>query len=652
MRDNDRKRHERGHTGAQSMCVTCGDTFRPDYLQTHLKAKRNQECAAAGQGAVAVSSHSKSAPRSRVMLDYTAAGTAVDLIPERSSDASVSGIPMALGSSSSRPDQQLLQGCLAIPANLTDASPNSPALYMIVPYSSDISHESTQSAIWIGDLAQLTGNVRPNSIAPGQWPRLDPAELAIMLAEAAASGKENLVAGLLALNVPLTGTVTITVQTDDMTVPPLHAAAHHGHLTVVAMLVRYGANVHGLFRNGPYEHSPLDLASMQGHVRVIDYLLDNEASLSQGPMYSNTIRVALHLAVKYRHVDGVECLVKHGANIESFGPKFSALYKASSDGCYALVEKLLSLGANPNASGFELDRCSCTAIHAASKNGHVEVIQLLLRSGTEVNTYCHVHCTALYLACAAAPKEYVPECVEVLLDHGANVGMSAKQLTEPRNVKANVFVEESPVVYSCTALHEIVGRSLGGMASQLVGSLLSKGADVNATCPEHGPPLHAACKQGNAATVGQLLGKGADVNTVPNITVPKTKSYRSKKAPRSVFDIAVQGTRPSHLQILRQLLWPASPIKQKLLKAALSFARSQGAKDKSALLERAIASAPPQYSNEVSPDSVSMWPPATSSQAEGATLWPWQDGLQSASFAGDGDVGSAAILGGGSFMMS
>uniref|UniRef100_A0A8C4JZU5 NF-kappa-B inhibitor alpha n=2 Tax=Dromaius novaehollandiae TaxID=8790 RepID=A0A8C4JZU5_DRONO len=97
---------------------------------------------------------------------------------------------------------------------------------------------------------------------------------------------------------------------------PLHIACEQGSLRSVSVLTQY-CQEHHLFSvlqatnyNG---HTCLHLASIQGYLAVVEYLLSLGADVNaQEPCNGRT---ALHLAVDLQNSDLVSLLVKHGADV-------------------------------------------------------------------------------------------------------------------------------------------------------------------------------------------------------------------------------------------------------------------------------------------------------------------------------------------------
>ena len=156
------------------------------------------------------------------------------------------------------------------------------------------------------------------------------------------------------------------------------------------------------------------------------------------------------------------------------------LQAASLEGQIEIVKLLLEMGAEVNAqSGRETN-----ALQAASVEGHIEIVKLLLSKGTDVNIHCGLYGSALQ----AASFRGHTDIVKFLLYKGANV-----------NSKGGEYG---------SALH---AASLEGH-TEIVKLLLEVGADVKIQGGEYADTLQAASFKGSTDIVRLLLGKAADVN--------------------------------------------------------------------------------------------------------------------------------------------
>lgn len=142
----------------------------------------------------------------------------------------------------------------------------------------------------------------------------------------------------------------------------------------------------------------------------------------------------------------------------------TALHRASSDGRLDVVQYLLAQGVDVNAK----DEHTCTPLHRASRNGCIEVVRYLIEKGADVNAETSTGSTPVHEA-AGSSRKYL------------------SLLSTPRRVED---VWRRPVV----AL------------------LIESGADVNCSLPNGRSLLHVASRAGWLEIVQDIISKGADVN--------------------------------------------------------------------------------------------------------------------------------------------
>ncbi|KAI9855648.1 MAG: hypothetical protein M1813_009694 [Trichoglossum hirsutum] len=176
----------------------------------------------------------------------------------------------------------------------------------------------------------------------------------------------------------------------------LRQAAYFGHTEVVELLLSCGANIEA--RHSRYRRTVLHVVVCRGNLALVETLLRRGADIKATDLYQYT---ALHLAVLHGNVALVESLLWHGADIEAVDVyQRTALYMAAKDGYVEMVRVLFWHGANIKAasmfSGF-------AALQVAALNGHVAVVEELLRNDNEVKD----HNVALHLAAGCGHKEVV-----------------------------------------------------------------------------------------------------------------------------------------------------------------------------------------------------------------------------------------------------
>jgi ankyrin repeat protein/tetratricopeptide (TPR) repeat protein len=225
--------------------------------------------------------------------------------------------------------------------------------------------------------------------------------------------------------------------------------------------------------------------------------------------------IPLLLVVQGGHIENVQMVLDHGANIGSTDPGGqTALHLAARGGNLEIAHLLLQKGANVNAQDKEGETPLDRAVEAHS----LTLAWLFIQSGANVNLQNAHGDTPLMLSLGNS------DIARVLLDHGANIearnkdGYSALFLAADQPVGITQLLVDHHANVSATAndgstpLHMAASKGRADIAA----ILLSHGA--SATVPDHSgaTPLHRAAESGNAELVQTLISHGADVNAKDN----------------------------------------------------------------------------------------------------------------------------------------
>ncbi|KAJ5418168.1 uncharacterized protein N7487_001718 [Penicillium crustosum] len=149
------------------------------------------------------------------------------------------------------------------------------------------------------------------------------------------------------------------------------------------------------------------VAIKQGQVAVLKSLLEKRTHLMQ-----SLPKDCIPIAATSGHLAMVEYLHSIGANPDEQGHFGSALRSASLVGCEPIVRMLIGKGIDVGLCGTEGD-----ALQAASMNGHLGTMQLLIQAGANVNQVGKPWGTCLQAAAWYGHKD----AVELLLSHGADI---------------------------------------------------------------------------------------------------------------------------------------------------------------------------------------------------------------------------------------
>ncbi|GFS99414.1 hypothetical protein NPIL_346171 [Nephila pilipes] len=235
----------------------------------------------------------------------------------------------------------------------------------------------------------------------------------------------------------------------------LHFAAEGGNLNIVKFLLKENLSINDKDIDG---QSPLHIASAFGHENVVQFFIKE---LRANVVGDNLNVTPLHLAAKNGHENIIRILLKQKSNIEIdflgchplcyavihnqkaavqlFLDRNSvdacvvlggltSLHIAADNGCLEVVNLLLKNGADINAKNDK----QATALHLASLNGHVDVVKTLIMIGAEINARSRDGGTPLHNAVEHGHEKIV----EILLEHGAKINVVYDNNLAPINFAA------------------------------------------------------------------------------------------------------------------------------------------------------------------------------------------------------------------------
>ena len=253
----------------------------------------------------------------------------------------------------------------------------------------------------------------------------------------------------------------------------LHYAAEEGNLDICQILVSYGAQVNCLTSE---KWTPLHLATFNNQTGVAKYLLRNGADHSLKDWFDS--KTALHYAAREGNLDICQILVSYGAQVNCLtSKKWTPLHLATFNNQTGVAKYLLRNGADHSLR----DRFDKTALHYAAEEGNLDICQILLSYGVQVN--CDSK-TALHYA---AVEGNLDIC-QILVSYGAQVNCLTSNKWTP--------------------LHLATIRNETGVAKYL----LRNGADHSLRDRFGKTALHYAAERGNLDVFKLLILNGAKIN--------------------------------------------------------------------------------------------------------------------------------------------
>jgi ankyrin repeat protein len=181
---------------------------------------------------------------------------------------------------------------------------------------------------------------------------------------------------------------------------PLHLAAQKGRSDMAELLLNKGAIIDAKDSLGL---TPLHWAAAQGHKDVAVLLLANKAEVNAKDAYGYT---PLHWAAEAGCKDVSELLLGKGAeiNAKSNGKGRMPFGIASVNDDYAVVQSLRVMN-----GGF-------APLHLAAREGHADLVELLLAKGAETNVENNDGKTPMKVAAEKGHKDVI----KLLRQHGGH----------------------------------------------------------------------------------------------------------------------------------------------------------------------------------------------------------------------------------------
>ncbi|XP_029383374.1 ankyrin repeat and SOCS box protein 3 isoform X2 [Echeneis naucrates] len=263
------------------------------------------------------------------------------------------------------------------------------------------------------------------------------------------------------------------------TVSSVAAAVRSGSRKRVRRLLRRGCSADCRDNRG---WNALHEAAAAGSTKCLrDLLAAVGAGSSRGcRAYVNSLthegESACYLAAQRGHLSAVRLLVTAHANIDQLTNDLSCpLYAAVDGGHKEVVQMLVSKGAEVNGT----HTASCwTCLHQAVYKGHSDIVRILV-TVSNLEALDDHRISPLFVAAQYGQQE----CLEILLQAGANVNTRAADLATP------LLIASQEGHHAC------------------VDYLLDHGADPNTACSHDWPqlPIHAAAEFGHTRVLRRLI---------------------------------------------------------------------------------------------------------------------------------------------------
>jgi len=256
---------------------------------------------------------------------------------------------------------------------------------------------------------------------------------------------------------------------------PLHLASHYGLLGVVALLLKFGADVDAQ-DNDTMTALLFVLHSRRGDdsqiTKTAQLLLEHGASVH---VRNKNGQMPLHLASHHGLFDSVALLLKFGADVDAqdndtMTPLLLVSQSQPFGREYPKITKTVRLLLDHGASVDVRNKTGQTPLHLATHYGLSGVAALLLKFGADVDTQDNDTMTPLLFVSQNpwGDNYQNTKSAQLLLEHGASVHVRNKNGQMPLHLASQ---------------HVLTG---------IVEILLNLGADVNAQDNSNITPLHFA----------------------------------------------------------------------------------------------------------------------------------------------------------------
>ncbi len=301
---------------------------------------------------------------------------------------------------------------------------------------------------------------------------------------------------------------------------PLHIAIDQNNLPAVKLLVEKGALVNAF--SGFY--NTIDHAIMKESKDIVEYLLAQGADVNK----KNTIgRSPLHLALSlnYYQFQIVTLLINHGADIHAPDEDGkTALHHACRNGTFKAAQLLLEHGAAVNTR----DCSGNTPLILAVNSGECQaLVQLLLSYGADPNAIDNEDMSVLFNFCHGS--DYNMQTFKMLIDAGADVTYISKEdnlsllhiMYHPRShemqdelIKIMEFlIQKGLDINQDSALGTPLNLNTYWGHEKVIDFLLKNGATITAISEKEDTPLHTVMySELRPHLVKTLLDNGVAIN--------------------------------------------------------------------------------------------------------------------------------------------
>ena len=328
---------------------------------------------------------------------------------------------------------------------------------------------------------------------------------------------------------------------DNDNVTPLHLAINHNQFMLARLLLERGADANVENNEGKTPFHILSQSYIEDEGIVVNFALLLKNHGAEVDTRDKANRTPLHLAIRRNRSMLVEILLENGADLnaennEGMTPFQILVEKNTNDdsNLLDLAQVLLKHGAEVNRR----NKDGQNPLHLAMRRNQSRLMEMLLEHGADANAKNNQGMFPLEIL--SDPERYyqtsdeednIVDLAQLLLKHGAEVNRRCKANETPlhRAIRRNRSRLAWILLENCadanaennegqTMLHILSEcdsfRDEGAL--KLLSLLLRKGADVNKRDRANETPLHLAMRRNRFMLVKTLLEHGADFNVQNN----------------------------------------------------------------------------------------------------------------------------------------
>ena len=208
---------------------------------------------------------------------------------------------------------------------------------------------------------------------------------------------------------------------------PLYWASQEGYKEIVKKLIDRGADVNA---RDKHDSTPLRAAVVKNHLDIVEELIISGAALNSKHLDGST---PLHSAAEIGDVRMIELLLANGAEINARHDFGEPIYAAAEKNQTPVVSLLIKKGANINVHHIQNE----TLLHALAFQGCPELLETLISMGLDVNSRNSEGRIPLHYAVEEYTYHHNLNVIDILIKSGSIIETKDKKGKTPLIIAEN-----------------------------------------------------------------------------------------------------------------------------------------------------------------------------------------------------------------------